>query len=573
MGILERLVERRMSPTDLLNADSWSPHVLGSVATNSGVRISADTAMTLGVVYTCASVLSSAIASLPFPVLERINDANGRKTLTEQRGNPVWDLLNVAPVSEKRGITSQTAYNWRELMMLDVLLWGNHFSWIETNRRNEIEEIRRVPPWWVQLQFVDGRGSSRKRLWYSYKDPVTNEFTRPVPASDVLHVAGLGFDGIVGRSVIGFAREAIGLGLAAQEFGSRWFGGGSRPAGVFVHPKALSEEGIARLETTIKEGFRGLDRSHGTMVLEEGMKWEQIGVPAEDAQFLETKKYSDTNIAAMFKVPGHMVGIHDNQPRANAEQDAINFTVHGIMPWSKRIENETTRKLFIYRGSKKLIAKHNLRGLLRGDFKSTNQAFAIGRQGGWYSVNDIRGLLDMNPIDGGDTYMAPLNMVPLEMFDDIVPGDVDPNANKPPGDAMTSEQRSTVASTLHAAFQSAIERVTRKEAREIVKAEKRLQPDALEAWRTKFYADHCGAIDSAFRPIVHGICEAVARTKGYDSAEIAEVRETVLGRFHGLRAHPGGTIDPDCVSSELTKTILEVYEDFQARSEANVDNR
>lgn len=224
------------------------------------------------------------------------------------------------------------------------------------------------------------------------------------------------------------AREAIGMALATEEYGARFFGNGAKPGGVLEHPGKLSKEAQDRLRTSWNEMHQGLSKQHRIAILEEGMSYKQIGIPPEDAQFLETRKFQLNEIARIFRIPPHLVGDLERATFSNVEQQSIDFVVHTIRPWLVRWEQAIKLKLFTPTERRRFFAEFVADGLLRGDIKSRYEAYAIGRQNGWLSADDIRELENMNPLpdDTGKVYLVPLNMVPAdkvyEQFKQTDPG-------------------------------------------------------------------------------------------------------------------------------------------------------
>jgi HK97 family phage portal protein len=229
---------------------------------------------------------------------------------------------------------------------------------------------------------------------------------------EVLHLMGLSWNGIEGISVMEAAREAIGMGLAAQQFGAEFFGNGANLGGVITHPAKLTDDSMKRLKESWRRNYQGNDKSHGTAILEEGMKYDRIGIPPDQAQFLETRKFQILDIARIFRVPPHMLGELDAAAsRANIEEQGISFVRDTIRPIVTMWEDELNKKLFMPSEQGRMYVRFNLDSLLRGDTASRFSSYAVARQWGWLSVNDIRDLENMNPIDGGDIYLQPLNMV------------------------------------------------------------------------------------------------------------------------------------------------------------------
>ena len=232
--------------------------------------------------------------------------------------------------------------------------------------------------------------------------------------SDVLHIPGLGFDGLVGYSPIAMAKNAIGLAIAAEEYGSKFYANGAAPSGVLEHPGTLKDPG--RVRESWQATFGGSANANQVAVLEEGMKYTPISISPNEAQFLETRKFQINEIARIFRVPPHMVGDLEKSSFSNIEQQSLEFVKYTLDPWVIRWEQALYRTLLSEEEKKTVFFKFNVEGLLRGDYASRMSGYATARQNGWMSANDIRELEDLDRIPaelGGDLYLVNGNMLPL----------------------------------------------------------------------------------------------------------------------------------------------------------------
>jgi HK97 family phage portal protein len=393
---LPQAVERFMSKTFGLRRlppdnDYWYRHIWDS-DTMSGITVTEESALSFSAVYGCVKRLAESIGSLPFPVYRRVG---GGKTRDTQ--NPLYRLLHDQPNPE------MTAKQYRQAVVTSMALWGNSYSFIERNLLGEVRALWPLNP--AQIE-VDRNGENQ--LIYQWRPTNGNE-KRIFAAPDILHPRLFSLDGIVGLSPISQARESIALGLAEQEYGARLFSNDARPGGILEHPGRLDDEIHARIKRSWEEVHRGVSNAHRVAVLEEGMKWTQVGMPAKDAEFLASRKFSVTEICRFYGMPPHMIQDLDRSTNNNIEHQGIEFVTYTLMPWTVEIEQEFTRKLA---GNSNIFAEFMLQGLLRGDIKSRYDAYAVGRQWGWLSVNDIREFENMNPIEGGDEYLVPMNMIP-----------------------------------------------------------------------------------------------------------------------------------------------------------------
>jgi HK97 family phage portal protein len=232
--------------------------------------------------------------------------------------------------------------------------------------------------------------------------------------ADVLHIPGLGFDGLVGYSPIAMAKNAIGMAIACEEYGAKFFANGAAPGGVLEHPGVVKDP--AKVRESWNTVYQGSSNAHRVAVLEEGMKYQSVGISPEQAQFLETRKFQLNEIARIFRVPPHMVGDLEKSSFSNIEQQSLEFVKYTLDPWVVRFEQTMQRLLFTTEEKATYFIKFNVDGLLRGDYVSRMNGYATGRQNGWLSANDIRQLEDLDRIPaalGGDLYLINGNMTKL----------------------------------------------------------------------------------------------------------------------------------------------------------------
>lgn len=362
---------------------------------NSGVRVDELRAMQTSAVYACVKILAETVASLPLHLYKKGKD--GKNEQAEQ--HPLFCCLYESPNEE------MTSFEFRETMMTSVLLWGNAYARI-IRKKGHVSEL-----WYLKPQNMTvERDSVTHRIKYTYSDDITNQTVVYRP-EQVFHLKGLSLDGVKGISPIAQAREAVGLALATEEYGAKFFGNGARPGGVLEHPGILKDP--EKLRESWNKVYQGTRNSHKVAVLEEGLKYHSIGIAPEDAQFLETRKYQVNEICRIFRVPPHLVGDLERATFSNIEHQSIEFVQHTIRPWLVRWEQEISRSLLDESERLLYFARFNVDGLLRGDYKSRMEGYAIGRQNGWLSINDIRKLEDMSlvPADkGGDDYLVNGNM-------------------------------------------------------------------------------------------------------------------------------------------------------------------
>jgi HK97 family phage portal protein len=372
---------------------------------SAGKIVTERSAMQMTAVYACVRILSEAVAGLPLQ-LYRYNDEGGKEKALD---HPLYRLLHDEPNPE------MSSFVFRETLMTHLLLWGNAYAQIIRNGKGEIVALYPLMPNKMTVS-RDENG----QLYYTYQKstdelPKDNNYLVTLHPSDVLHIPGLGFDGLVGYSPIAMAKNAIGLAIATEEYGSKFFANGAAPSGVLEHPGTIKDP--ARVRDSWQATFGGSGNSNKIAVLEEGMKYTPISISPEQAQFLETRKFQINEIARIFRVPPHMVGDLDKSSFSNIEQQSLEFVKYTLDPWVIRWEQSIQRILLTPEEKKTYFVKFNVEGLLRGDYQSRMTGYATARQNGWMSANDIRELENMDRIpaeEGGDLYLVNGNMLPLE---------------------------------------------------------------------------------------------------------------------------------------------------------------
>ena len=401
MGILSGLFHSRDKPTNATSGSSYRFFLGGST---SGKAVTEHSAMQMTAVYSCVRILAEAIAGLPLHLYTYKEDGGKEKAL----GHPLYLLLHDEPNPE------MSSFVFRETLMTHLLLWGNAYAQIIRNGKGEVVALYPLMP---NRMTVDRDSSGQ--LFYSYQmnnsdAPTMKAGTVILKPSDVLHIPGLGFDGLVGYSPIAMAKNAIGLAIATEEYGAKFFANGATPGGLLEYPGTVKDPD--RVRESWNKGFSGSQNAGKVAILEEGMKYTPISIAPEQAQFLETRKFQINEIARIFRVPPHMVGDLEKSSFSNIEQQSLEFVKYTLDPWVVRWEQSLSRALFTPEEKKQYFFKFNVEGLLRGDYQSRMNGYATARQNGWMSANDIRGLENLDRIpaeEGGDLYLINGNMLPL----------------------------------------------------------------------------------------------------------------------------------------------------------------
>jgi len=409
MGIMTRALdvlggdqsgsERRST---LATPGDWLLNALLGDRSATGRRIAPEQSLNLAAVYACVSLLAETIASLPWILYRRLTP-QGKERAGE---HPLYRLLHDAPNPE------MTSFEFREALCGHVETWGNAYAEIELDNA-----ARPIALWPLRpdKMVVERANGLNRGLRYTYTVPSGRQFM--IPSERVLHWRGLSPDGLVGYSRISLMREAVGLGLALEEYAARFFGNDSRPGGVLEHPGKLSEDAARRLKAGWESAHRGLDQAHRVAVLEEGIKWQSIGIPPQDAEFIAARQFQRNEIAMIFRVPPHMIGDVEKQTSwgTGVEQMSIGFVVFSLRPRLVRFETATTRALLTKEEQRTFFIEFLVDGLMRGDAKNRADALHVMRLDGIINADEWRDLENMNPIPGGagQLYLAPLNLAPL----------------------------------------------------------------------------------------------------------------------------------------------------------------
>jgi len=373
------------------NIDDYITRFLRGDDIDTGV-MDTEIAMKYSAVNACIRVLAETFASAPIMLYQKTKD--GREPITD---HPIYDILHNRPNEE------MAPFNFSEAMMTNFCGSGNSVCEKLFNKSGELVGLYPYPHAITQIR----RNQETKRLEYIIR---TGDEQKTLRRDQVFHVPNLSFDGVVGLSPITYAALAIKLGLSYERFGVEFYNNAAMPSGVFEHPGGLSDIAYDRLKKDLKDSYQGLRRTGVPMLLEEGMKWRQVTINPIDAQLLESKYFQIEDICRIYRVPQHLVNKLDRSTFSNIEHLSLEFIMYTMLPTYKRYEDNANMQVLSSADRRKgLYLEYKLDGLLRGDAKSRAEAYAIGRQWGWLSVNDIRKLENMPPIPNGDIYLEPLN--------------------------------------------------------------------------------------------------------------------------------------------------------------------
>jgi len=393
-------IEKRVNVNDPVYWEEFFSKV--GISTKSKQNITPDSALQSTTVYACVRVLAETIASLPMMIYRR--KPNGGKEPAQE--HYLYHILHDIPNPQ------QSSFEYREMLMGHISLRGNAYSFLERDGGGRVLNIYPLNPARMTVKLFEGR------LIYEYLH--SDGHNEIYSEDDIWHWKGLSNDGIVGLSPISLAREAIGLGLSAEEHEARLLSNSARTSGIMEYPGKLAEDARKRLKDSLEESQTGIN-AYRTMILEGGLKWTQVGMTNIDAQFLELRNFQVEDICRIFRVPSILIQHPDKtMTYASAEQFFLSFAQHSIRPWCVRIEQSANKSLLTEKERKKFFVELKIEGLLRGDLKTRYEAYQIGRLNGWLSVNDVRALENMNPvIEGGDDYLQPMNYKKLGDNTDI----------------------------------------------------------------------------------------------------------------------------------------------------------
>jgi len=389
---LSKLSQRSSTPAlSNNNASFWSFLRTAS----SGVVVSQDTAMRHTTVYSCYNVLAEGVASFPLHLMRRKHQ-NGKVVTKKATEHLLYNTLRLSPWD---GIST---FNMIYSLMLNLVSRGEAYLQILYNNAGEVvglypllsDNMRKIISPDGKLEYVYTSNAYNKDFFLT--------------STDVVRIIGTTLDGVNGISPISLNANSIGLSIAMEEFGSNFFKNGANATGAFSTPDELSDEAYARLKKDLTKNYTGLKQSGKPMLLEGGLKFERISIPNNDAQFLESRKYQRSEIAAIFRVPLHMINDLEKSSFNNMEQQSTDFVMHTLRPWVLRIEQAISIALF--GKDSEYYVKFNMSSLLRGDTKTRYEAYGTGIRDGWLTRNEARESEDLNPIDGLDDPILPLNM-------------------------------------------------------------------------------------------------------------------------------------------------------------------
>lgn len=523
MGIVPQWLKKSKPKKKFRMRDVWG--IIKNNATTAGVNVTEESSLKYLTVFSCVSLIAGDIARLPLVVYQKSKD-NSRSRV---QSHPLYDLLHTGPNSEI------TSFSWRESAQSHLLLWGN--SYAEVFRNKYSGDILSIHP----IEAPGGVTVKRNRrgIYYEW---VVDGLKIIKYRKDILHIPGFGFNGIVGLSMINLAREAVGLGLATESYGSTFFSNGSHPSGIVTLPleaHAMEEQEEKEYLEALKKQYSGLGKDHQMMVFQNGEKYEQITIPLNDCQFLESRNFQKDEICGMYHVPPHKIAKHGaNSNYNNLEQENQNYLDACLTHWTSRWEQTLSHQLLRPDERKKgLYVEFNLSGFLRGDMKARSEFYKTLFQMG-YPLNRILSKENENPVEGGDEGFIPLNMIHMNRADDVLAlkdsneandsGDLNEDPKKTEkkmikdrSEKRSIETRDRVASQYLPIVERAVEDVVMVEIAEI---ERRLDERDLGAAIIAFYALFPKIVNDRMAPSLASLADTIrdlaASDMGLDPSSI-----------------------------------------------------
>lgn len=526
------------SVADPMNDRYWSDVGFGQ-KTTSGENVTPQKALTLSTYFACLRAVSEDVGKLPLKIYRRLDRGKN-----EDYSHPLYYLLHDQPNPE------MSAMSFRETVTAHAMSWGMGLAEIVRNGAGEIEALYPIHP-----QRVTMRRDQQRRIFYEVKvDDITGinkpEYLRP---EEVFHLHGLGGDGLTGYSVLRYASESLGLGLAAQSFGAAFFGNGASVAGVLEHPGKLTPEARTNLrESWIKRYGGSASKANQVAVLEEGTKFTRTSIPPNEAQFLETRNFQTTEVCRWFRIPPHKVQDLNRATFTNIESQNTEYVIDALMPWTVRWEQEIKRKL-IGPADTMRFARHDFRYLMRGDSAARSNYYRTMLNVGALSPNDIRELEDQNPIKdaAGDLYYIQSNMTTLES---AANGRNLATASAPASAAEETAPENDAFASHRPLFIEAADRVLRKEVMAVGKAAKRFEGNdgGLKKWLAEFYSEQESYINESFRSLLEAM-------KPDASAALPEfARQHANRSFDAALASRGIELHPDNTPEKLADAVLDL---------------
>lgn len=476
------LFEKRS--VSLTNPPEWLLNAFGE-ATYSNEPVTVERSMTVPAVLSALTILCQDTAALPLILYRRL--PRGKERATD---HPYYTLLHDAPNPE------MTSYTFREIMMGHILAWGNFYGQLIWDSKGVVREIYPLRPDLMEVGRKDGEKV------YLYRP--TSGGSIAFRSDQILHIPGFGFDGMLGKSLISFGRNAIGLAMATEKYGSKVFANDARPSVALKHPGKLSPSAATNLRESWSQMYGGANNAAKPAILEEGLDLVTIGFPSKDAQFIETQEWTISQIARIFRIPEFMLG---NMQKSTSwgtgiEQQELGYLAHTLRPHMVRIEQGLGKDLLLPDERKEYFFEHLVDALLRTDITSRMTAYAQAITNGIYTRNEVREKENLLPYEGGDEPLTPLNMQSGNSQNDQ---SSEPDLNDPQDDTNTDTKPAEPKRDITPLLMDALRRISKRDSNELQGALKRYASslDRLNAWAEQFYKrDYPEFIQQTFQPLL-----------------------------------------------------------------------
>lgn len=516
------LYEKRS--VSLTNPPEWLINGFGQ-ATYSNESVTVERSLTVPAVLAALTILSQDIASLPLILYRRL--PRGKERASE---HPLYTLLHDAPNPEMTSVT------FREIQVSHILAWGDFFGQKIWDQRGVLQEVWALRPDRMQV----GRENGERVYLYHDANGTPFKFN----AEQIWHVPGWGFDGLRGKSLISYGRNAIGLAMATEKYGSRVFANDARPSVAIKHPGSLSDTAATNLRESWSQAYGGANNAGKVAILEEGMDLQTIGFPSKDAQFIETQQWTIAQIARIFRIPPHMLGDVDRSTSwgTGIEQQELGYLTHTLRPHMVRLEQGISKDLLLDFERREYFAEHLVDAMLRTDLQTRMLAYAQAITNGIYTRNEVREKENLLPYEGGDEPLVPLNMQS---------GNEKPHPqNDPQNDPQTQPADATPKRDITPLLLDAVRRISKRDTNELQGALKRYaeKSDRFNQWLEQFYKrDFPEFIQQTFAPLV---------AAGFLNSQ--HLREFVTA----LIAQRGNTIEQANYDALEPETLLQLLQEY-----------
>lgn len=550
MALIDAL-ERRSHPS---NPDAWLINGYAGHQSASGIRVDEDKALSSTAIWAGVRLISETLAMLPLKLKERVDE----RTKKDARRIDLFRVLHDEPNPE------QTSFEYREMQQGFVLLWGNCYAQKVYNGRGEVSELWPLVPWRVTPE-----RSRNNTLVYRVKLPDDSGQTVTLPADDVLHIRGFSSNGLLGDNVVERFRNAIGLSLAAEEFGGRFFGNGLNAGGVLEHPGTLKPEARKNLRESLKGENGGVSRAHRMMILEEGMKWHQTTIDPEKAQALEMRKFQVTEVARILNLPPHLLKDLERATFSNIEHQAQEFLTYTMRPWLSRWEQRLNKSLLLPSQRSKFFTQFEDKGVMKADTPARTAFYQAMSNIGVYSPNDIRELEDEPPVPGGDQRFVQGAMVPLDKIADIVLAQIEAKKTPPPAPEPDDEPepepeprsiRPDPFTALEPVVRAEIDRVIRRQVKAVRSALKKPAQE-FRVWADEFFEKEVGIVAESLGPALLSLSALTGNA--YDARAFA-----ATDTDRALRELRVAMAKPDALDDGVS-LVLDGWEQSRAASLTN----